>query len=335
MKSIELQDELFRGAVSLERTSKGVKPWRIHFGEAPLFYERFVDRAGMTAGVRLRFWSDTERVQVEFLPGPGERQIDCVVDGELVATAEIAADQSAATFEGLPAREKWVELYLPQAAPMQVCALRVDDEAIVRVEPDDRPRWVTYGSSITQCASAASPAQTWPALVARRNDLNFTCLGYRGECHIEPMVALMMRDLPADFISLCLGINVQASETLGPRTFRSAVIGFLKILRERHATTPIAVISPIISPPRETRENKLGLSLEKMRAEIQTAVDILRQLGDENVHYVNGLELFGSGDLEHLPDQVHPDAEGYRIMAARFEECVLKRVVPYLANRRR
>lgn len=298
-----------------------------------MFYERFVNRAEMTAGVRLRLWSDTQQIKLDFVPTPGERQIDCVVDGELVETAAIAPEESTVTFLGLPGHEKWVELYLPQAAPMTVRALWVDDDAYVRVTPDDRPRWVTYGSSITQCASAASPAQTWPALVARRNDWNFTSLGYRGECHIEPTVALMMRDLPADFLSLCLGINVQASVTLGPRTFRSAVIGFIKILRERHATTPLAVMSPIISPPRETQENKLGLSLEKMRAEIQEAVNILRQLGDEHVYYVNGLEIFGEGDLEYLPDQVHPDAEGYRIMARRFDELVVQKVVPELARR--
>ena len=43
---------------------------------------------------------------------------------------------------------------------------------------DARPKWVTYGSSITHCRTAESPSQTWPGVAARQSGLNLTCLGY-------------------------------------------------------------------------------------------------------------------------------------------------------------
>ena len=55
-----------------------------------------------------------------------------------------------------------------------------------------------------------------------------------------------------------------------------------------------------------------------MRLEIAAAVESFRRRGDENIHYIDGLKLLDSSLAEHLPDNVHPSAEGYRIMGANF-----------------
>ena len=69
----------------------------------------------------------------------------------------------------------------------------------------------------------------------------------------------------------------------------------------------------------------MGFTLEDMRQEVAEAVQILRGLGDVNLHYLSGLELFGP-DLAHLlPDDLHPDAEGYKIMGQHFVEKVASR----------
>ena len=55
-----------------------------------------------------------------------------------------------------------------------------------------------------------------------------------------------------------------------------------------------------------------------MREEVQAAAEALQSHGDKNVHYVDGLRVFGT-DYEHLlPDALHPDAEGYRVMGKNF-----------------
>ncbi|MBM2827335.1 MAG: family lipase [Dehalococcoidia bacterium] len=138
----------------------------------------------------------------------------------------------------------------------------------------------------------------------------------------------MMRDLPADFISMCVGINIYGQGSLGPRTFGPAIIGFVQILRERHPDTPLAVMSPIYSPPRETTPNVVGFTLRAMREEVAEAVAALQACGDHNIHYVDGLEVFGP-ELGHLlPDELHPNAEGYKIMGNNFLEKVVARVFP-------
>ena len=37
-----------------------------------------------------------------------------------------------------------------------------------------------------------------------------------------------------------------------------------------------------------------------------------------NIYYINGLNLFGSNYVHFLPDDVHPDAEGYKVIAKKF-----------------
>jgi lysophospholipase L1-like esterase len=131
-------------------------------------------------------------------------------------------------------------------------------------------------------------------------------------------MARTIRDQPADAISLALGINVQGGATLGPRTFRPAVIGFVKTIRDGHPHVPVIVRSAIVSPPREETPNAVGLTLQRTRREVRAAVDVLRELGDRNVHYVSGLDVLGPEDTHLLPDQLHPNAEGYRLISERF-----------------
>ena len=105
---------------------------------------------------------------------------------------------------------------------------------------------------------------------------------------------------------------------MSPRSFRPAIIGCVQIIREKHPTTPLAVLSPIFSPPRENTRNAVGFTLQGMREEVAAAVDALRSHGDHDVHYVDGLSVFGP-DLGHLlPDDLHPSAEGYQTMGRNF-----------------
>jgi hypothetical protein len=328
MQSIELDRALFQGAVSLEQVGGGIKPWRIPYKEYALFPPNGINNtAHLSAGVRIGFASDTTSVTVEIEPVEVVVQLDLVIGKELVKTQIVEAGESVVTFDGLPGSEKLIEIYLPQKAPTVVKALRIDEGAGWHIPEDSRPKWITYGSSITQCNAAFSPARTWPAIVARRFGLHLTCLGYSGNCHIEPMVARLIRDLEADVISLCLGINVYGGNTLNKRTFQSAVIGFVQIIREKHPDTPIVLMSPIWSPPREDVKNTAGFTLIEMRAEIEEAIASMAALGDKHLHYVNGLTIFDEQSAEHLPDNLHPNGQGYAIMGQNFGDKAMQPLV--------
>lgn len=315
MQTIELNKEWFRGAVSIETTDTGLRPWRLPHDQLSLYASKLVEKAGETAGVRVAFISDSTSVELHVAITDKDIRFDIVIEDELVDTKTLLAGEEVCLFTNLPGSMKRVDIYLSQEAVVIVKALKVDDRASAAPLPNNQPRWVAYGSSITQCSSAESPARTWPAIVARSKGWDLTCMGFAGQCHLEPMVARVIRDLPADVISMCLGINVMGGNSLNIRTFRSAIIGMVSIIREKHRNTPLFLFSPIYCPHRETDENLVGMNLVTMRKEIQEAVNILTSYGDSNLTYVDGLDILGEAFVDKLPDKLHPNAEGNKIMA--------------------
>jgi len=313
----------WRGAVSLQRTEQYVMPWRIPYKEQELFDPGLVERASWPAGVRLAFRSDTTELSGSIELQPENSPLDICCNGKVVASIPLDG-KDRFRCGGLPKGKKLFELWLPQVGQFRLQSLELPAGAVIETFEETGPKWITYGSSITHCGGAASPTQTWPAIVARARGLNLTCLGFGGQCHLDTMIAMLIRDLPADVISMCVGINIQGGSSLGPRAFSTGIIGFVKIIREKHPDIPIVVMSPILSPPRETTPNAVGFTLVMMRDEVQNAVAALRDLGDRNLHYVNGLDVFGPEWLPLLPDELHPDAEGYRQMGRNF----LSKVVP-------
>ena len=312
----------WQGAISFEDTKDWRMPWRLPYKNLSLFPpDALRERAAKPAGVRISCHTDTEFVAGHVAPQQECGSIDLYCDGEFHGSAELT-NQTVFRFEGLPTGEKLLELWLPQHAEFRLRALEMSDGATVKPYEDTRPKWVTYGSSITHCRTAQSPSFTWPALAARKHGLNLTCLGYGGNCHLEPMIARMMRELPADFLSMKVGINIYGSNSLSPRTFQAAIIGFVNIVREKRPDTPFVVMSPIFSPPRETAPNAVGYTLADMRQEVAEAVQVMKSRGDSSLHYVSGLELFGEELAHLLPDELHPDAEGYKIMGHNFAQKV-------------
>lgn len=65
-----------------------------------------------------------------------------------------------------------------------------------------------------------------------------------------------------------------------------------------------------------------GFTRAAMWAEVAEAVVLMQARGDANLHYVDGLELFGPDMAHMLPDDLHPDAEGYPAMGRNFVEKV-------------
>ena len=335
MHPIALDESFFSGAVSVERREGCLRPWRLPHDRLELYPapgDSLIGRAMESSGVRLRFRTDAPALSVQFLPLRGEpmqgcHSLDVTLDGELAATAQVAPGATAATFSGLPAAAKVVELWLPHTSPIEITGLAVSPGCCCEPAPDARPRWITYGSSLTHCRRAHSPARTWPAIVARRCGFHLTSLGFGGNCCLEPMLGITIRDLPADFISLKLGINCIGGGALSARTFKAAVIGLVQIIREGHPDTPLALISPLGYPPHETAPNVVGYTIQGMREDIADACERLSRRGDGNLFYFDGLELFSLDEIaQYAEDECHPDAAGIELMADHFLERVAERI---------
>ena len=317
-------EDLLEGAVSVEQGDGWVRPWRLPFRDLRLYppEDGIVMRAEDAAGVRLFFTSDSPRVELSVLPARQARLFDLTSNGTLLRTVALPSGEGTVAFDDLESTDAPYELWLPNTHPVALSELRVVDGARLAPAPDSRPRWLTYGSSISQCNAAHSPARTWPGVVARERGLNLTCLGYSGQCHLEPMIGRIIRDLDVDVVTLKLGINVQGGATLSGRTLRPAVIGLVQLIREKHPNIPIAVVSPIVSPPREEQPNAVGMSLGVMRSHLQDAVQRMQDLGDENLYYYDGTEILGQDLVGYLPDLLHPNADGYESLGHSFSQVV-------------
>jgi hypothetical protein len=365
--------DLVRGAVELEQTQYGLLPHRLPAraraqagGDAQLLMAE-----SQPAGVRLAFRSRATEIELDAhrvitgyqgVPPRPDCFYDLCVDGELAGQMSITGGDEVVLdfaggsetrpgptgtvrFEGLPDRDKLVELWLPWSETTHLVELRTD--APVLPAATDRRVWLHHGSSISQGSVADGPSATWPAIAARLGDVELVNLGFAGSALLDPFTARTMRDLPADLVSVKVGINLTNLDLMRRRAFGPAVHGFLDTVREGHPTTPLLVVSPLLCPiheetpgpgtfdvealgrgevrfsatgdPAEVSAGKLTLRV--IRAELARIV-AERAEDDPAIRYLDGLELYGETDhvALPLPDALHPDGETHRLIGARFAD---------------
>jgi hypothetical protein len=363
---------LIRGARDLERTAHGVLPHRLPAqARSQCTDPQLAMAESQPSGVRLVFCTRATTVRLDALPtrrvytGAPPRPggvYDLLIDGRLAGQAvmtggnTLTIDMTAGTaeerpgpvgshrFTGLPDRLKHVEIWLPHNETTELVALRTN--APIEPAPDPRrPVWLHHGSSISQGSDAASPTTTWPALAAATAGVELINLSLGGGALLDPFTARAMRDVPAELISIKIGINLVNTDLMRSRAFVPAVHGFLDTIRERHPTTPLLVISPLYCPihehhpgpstydlsaletgrlrfratgdPGETAAGKLTLTIIR---EVLSRIVRQRTADDPHLGYLDGRDLYGEGDFAELPlpDQLHPDAATHRRIGERF-----------------
>ncbi len=369
--STPVTGNLVRGAVEVETTERGVLPHRLpSWARAQCGDPQLARAEAQPAGVRLALRTRATAVEVDTLRsriayrGLGERSegvYDLLVDGQLTAQASTTGGDvetvdmttgavdfesgpvGTVRFTGLPARDKHVQIWLPHNETTRLVALRTD-APVEPLPPGQRRVWLHHGSSISHGSDAASPTTTWPAVAASLGGAELINLGFGGGALLDPFTARTLRDIPADLISLKLGINVVNLDLMRLRAFGPAVHGFLDTIREGRPSTPLLVVSPLHCPiheetpgpgapdfsgeqirfratgdPAERAAGKLTLGV--IREELAR---IVKQRADEdpNLHYLDGCELYGRADFAELPlpDQLHPDPTAHRRIGERFAE---------------
>jgi len=357
-----------RGAWELERTPAGTLPRRLPAWTRAQLPDIFMNTmVTMTAGVRLVFATDSPVVELTCHPRTihtvseplrepvfqmlvdGELQPDVVGRGGTIVHVDRVAGPAGITFEeGGPVVLRWddlgphrkeIEIWLPTNASVELQSLRVAADAVVEEVPQRRRRWTHYGSSISHCMDVDRPFDAWPAQVARRRGLELTNFALAGQCQLDPFMGRVIRDAPADVISVKVGINLVNANSMTERTFGPAVHGLLDHIRDGQPETPLLLASPIFCPlvedhvgptvPRRSggfrvvdappEARPFGLTLQRIREMLAGIVATRRAAGDGNLHHVDGLQLFGEADQHLLHDRLHPSPEGYALLGQRFE----------------
>jgi len=379
METTPITSDLERGALELERTEHAALPhrlpgWARAQGDGQLAMAE-AQPSGVRLALRTRATSvelDTLRTRVGYrdIPPRPDGVYDLLVDGELVAQAAttdgktLLLDMSTGTaetqpgpagtvrFTGLPDRAKDVEIWLPHTEITELVALRTDAPVEPAAQAGCRV-WLHHGSSISHGSNAASPSTTWPALAAALGGVELINLGFGGSAMVDPFTARVLRDTPADLISVKLGINVVNADVMRLRAFGPAVHGFLDAIREGHPDTPLLVVSPILCPihehtpgpgavdfstgtlrfratgdPAERAAGKLTLGV--VRDELARIV-AQRAKDDPRLSYLDGRELYGETDAAELPlpDELHPDGATHRLIGQRFATLAFDTAGPF------
>ena len=363
-----------RGAIVVDALATGWLPRRLGAvarGQVPDDFMR--QAVSESAGVRLAFQTESTDVELdvhatrlvvgESTPMPAS-WFDVTVGGVLVAqtrsfagsrtvfsfdsptTRTVHGPATTVRFEGLPAGDKTVEIWLPYTDQVELRGMRADAPVTAPAHAAT-PRWLHHGSSISHGYRADSVTGTWPVVAAITAGTELTNLAFSGSAILDQLTARTMRDTPADLISLKVGINIVNGDVMRLRAFRTAVHGFLDTVRDGHPSTPLLVVSPIFCEPVEecagptvqdpsrpyewsiaggTRDDVVHgkLSLQVIRAELATIV-AARQATDPALHYLDGLLLYGPDDAAALPlpDNLHPGPDVQRLMGERFARHVL------------
>jgi hypothetical protein len=371
-----LDESIIRGAFEFEPTEHGLTPHRLPaWARAQASDPQIAMAEAQPSGVRLAFTTEATTVEIDVLPtrlnfgGAPPRALgmyDLSIDGQLVAqqaakdatllTIDISTGAvstqpgfvNTLTFGDLAAGSKRVEIWLPHMEMTELVALRAD-RPIHALPSGERPVWLHYGSSISQGSNADHPLGAWAMVAAGLGGVDLVNMGLSGSALLDPFVARTMRDVPADLLSMKVGINLVNTDLMRLRALRPAVHGFLDMLRDGHPDTPLVLISPVYcaihentpgpgafdmdalakgeilfratGDPSEVAAGKLTLTvIRQVLAEIAKE----RAAQDPNLYYLNGLDLFGATDCDELPlaDNLHPSTAAHQRIGGRFAALV-------------
>ena len=368
-----LNTEFVDGVAELEPVDRGLRPHRLPRNVR----ERDADpqlslMEAQPSGARVAVVTDARRIELEvhatrvsYRMMPRARgAIDVVIDGAhfqsypLTGGDALELDMATGTgsttaggidsivLDELAPGRKTVEFWLPHNEAVDLVGLRSD--APLEPAPRSGPLWVHHGSSISQGSNAANPTGIWPVIAARRAGARLHSLGFGGSALVDPFLARVIRDAPADVISVKLGINVVNLDAMRLRSFVPAVHGFLDTIRDGHPATPLLLVSPLFCGIHEERPGPGSIDVASIgtdavqftatgtrgdtaqgRLTLQVIRDALAEVigarrDDPHLHYLDGLELYGAADAEDypLPDALHPDGETHRLIGTRFADRV-------------
>ncbi|MGC5617325.1 GDSL-type esterase/lipase family protein [Georgenia sp. Z1491] len=378
MISTPLTDELLRGHEMLEHTPRGRRPHRLPgwvLDQVP--DPRMAAMEAQPSGVRVAMRTTARTVELTVHPtrltllgfDRPRGAVDLVVENRLVTSDVLTGGDTIETdprtglttrSEGPPHVARFeldpgdtlVELWLPHNESVELLELRTD--APVAPAPPAGRRWLHHGSSISQGSNATSPARTWPALAARLGGVELRNLGLGGNALVDPGVARVMRDTPADLLSVKLGINVVNADAMRVRTFVPAVHGFLDTIREGHPTAPLVLVSSThcaihestpgpgafepaslttgqvrfaaTGRPGDTELGRLTLTVVR-----EVLAEVVAGRDDPHLHHLDGTALYGAKDeADHpLADALHPDTAAHELIGTRFAEYAFGTAGPF------
>lgn len=204
-----------------------------------------------------------------------------------------------------------IDITLPYADSVTFLGLGLPKGAELYVIPrESMKRYVAYGDSITQGFQAGNPVETYPVMLARARKWELINMGFGSRKATQPDGAVLGR-LKPDVLTILIGVNDCLQKKPLDR-FAADVAGLLAEFRRALPKTPVYLITPL-SVGEPARWPGID-QLDAYRMVIQEATG---KRADPHLKLIDGRELIDA-DAKLFGDGLHPNADGFRMIAARL-----------------
>ncbi|MBQ9802797.1 MAG: SGNH/GDSL hydrolase family protein [Clostridia bacterium] len=179
---------------------------------------------------------------------------------------------------------------------------------------------VYYGSSITQGGCASRPGNAYQAIIGRELDADHINLGFSGNAKGELAMAEYIATLDMSVFVLDYDHNTPSEEHL-----LATHELFFKTVRAKHPDLPVVFVT---APNTKLRGNMNYFGRGRFftrRNIIRRTYEHARIAGDDNVYFIDGVQLFGGDNWDACTvDGTHPNDCGFVRMATRIGRDVRK-----------
>lgn len=168
---------------------------------------------------------------------------------------------------------------------------------------------VYYGSSITQGGCASRPGNSYQAIISRRLDTDFINLGFSGSALAETAMCEYLSKLEMSVFVCDYDHNAPDPEYLRKTHFH-----LYETIRKSQPNLPIIFLSAPCILLKNSQFNE-------RRSIIYNTYQTALSLGDKNVYFIGGEELFDGECWDNCTvDGTHPNDLGFYRMAMRTEK---------------
>ena len=316
-----------RGVVRVEEENGAARFYRFTDAQSNAYREignmDFYGKSFSSAGVRLAFVSNTERLSFSFLPYSGSSRkwlgFDLCVNSRIAAHREYNREDDPSTFRfeaSLPAGEKTIELYLPFSARTDLFDVMIDDGATF-LPVRRKHTMIQFGDSITHGYDSHYPSLSYANRVAYLLDADPVNKGIGGDRFFPALLdGSDVYDTP-DYITVAYGTNDWSGREK-ERT-ETACREFYRKLSARYPASKIFAVTPIWRGDGDRLNTKFEAPVRVMDRLIGDCVSDL-----PNVTLISGESLVPHSPDFFVADCLHPNDFGFCLYAANLYEEIRK-----------
>lgn len=283
-----------------------------------------------TAGGRVRFSTDSEYVairaempvmtQMPHMPLCGSAGFDLYIDDPesghsryrktfMPLTNDADGFESVVSFSDRKMR--YITIHFPLYSYVTNLFIGLQEDAALGEGLHYRKELpiVYYGSSITQGGCASRPGNAYENMISRNLQLDHINLGFSGNCCGEEAMANYIASIP-----MLAFVSDYDHNALNPQRLRETHQRLYDIIRSKHPDIPYIMIS------RPSFEGNVCNS-RLMREVILDTLRHAREMGDDNVWYIDGPSIFRGRFTDACTvDGTHPNDLGFALFAEKVED---------------